>query len=146
MKVKKPSSSPLDQALHFLSFRLRSEAEIASYLKRKKIPLVEISTVVNKLKDLQFIDDVKFCSWWQESRDQTHPVSCRVLTQELRQKGVTHEIIAQTLDISHETESKRAVNALASKRHIGDPASFLARRGFSWEVISLTIKAAEGTI
>ena len=125
---------------------MRSEAEVVNYLKRKRTSPQDITSTINKLKDLKFVDDLKFCSWWQESRDRNHPVGARVLQQELRQKGVPREIISQVIDVNRDTEFNRAHQALAKKRHIADPVSFLARRGFSWEVISLTTKDLQGTI
>lgn len=138
--VKKPSSSPLDQALKFLSFRPRSEAEVTGYLKRKRVLSSDITTIVTKLKDLEFLNDAKFCLWWQESRDRSHPISAALLKQELRQKGVATEVMTQVLDASHATELTRAQEALAKKRHVNNPSQFLARRGFSWEVITESLK------
>lgn len=147
--MKKPSSnSPLDQALKFLSYRPRSESEIVSYLKRKKISPQSISVTINRLKDLQFIDDYKFCLWWQESRDRAHPVSARVLKQELYRKGIAKDTIAGIIDNNLATELARANQAIQHKRqfaNLADPiirqkaTQFLARRGFSWEVIDQLI-------
>lgn len=144
--VKKPSSSPLDQALRFLSFRPRSEAEVASYLKRKKISPENISAIINKLKDLQLIDDYKFCLWWQEARDRSRPTSSRLLQFELRRKGIPIDIITRAIDNSTITDLKRAQAALESKRITAHKDQFLARRGFSWDIIQLTLKDIQGTI
>lgn len=144
--MKKPSFSPLDQALKFLSFRLRSEAEVVAYLKRQRVPPQEITATITKLKDLEFINDQKFCLWWQESRDHSHPVSSHLLQLELRRHGVPTDIIALAIDTSIETNLKRAQTALESKRSIAHPDQFLARRGFSWDIIQLTLKHIQGTI
>lgn len=148
MKQAKTSSSPTDLAFKFLSFRPRSEAEVATYLKRKRIPLSEIGTTIQKLKDLQFLNDVQFCEWWQESRDRSHPVSARILTAEIRNKGVASGIIADIVVTDSGRECARATQALQQKRHLSnitDPQvkqkaiQFLSRRGFSWEIISRVI-------
>lgn len=147
--MKKLSSSPFDRALRFISFRNRSEAEVVNFLKRKRIDPQEITSTLTKLKDLLFVDDAKFASWWQESRDHSHPIGASLIKQELRQKGVAPEIINQTINADHKTEVKRAQNALAKKRQfaaLNDPKlvqtaqNFLTRRGFSWEVISTVIE------
>ena len=132
---KKPSSSPLELALRFLSFRPRSGAEVASYLKRKHVTPADLTSTIAKLKDNQFIDDTKFAQWYQANRDNNHPIGARLLQFELRQKGISSEIITQVIDNSTATQLHRAHKAL-QKKNLKNPSQFLARRGFSWDIIS----------
>lgn len=99
-----------NKALHFLSFRPRSEKEIRQYLI-KKIPKPKSQTIIDtkdqetieaiiiKLKSYKFVDDIEFARWWIEQRTRIKPRALKFIKFELKQKGITQETIdAVTLD------------------------------------------------
>lgn len=154
-----------DKTLNFLSFRPRSEKEIRDYLEKKKVGGEVKKMVMKKLKRLGLLDDKKFALWWIEQRASFRPSGRRLLEQELRGKGVNQKIVKEALtQISQkEGETRDAIacqfyssfeRRLALKaagkglsRYQKLPplkfrqkmGAFLARRGFSWEVIKEVI-------
>jgi regulatory protein len=62
-------------------------------LKRKKLSDEDINQIVIKLESKGYLNDVDFARRWVESRNQLKPTSRRILSQELKQKGVASEII-----------------------------------------------------
>lgn len=131
--------------LRYLSLRQRSEKEIADYLKKKKTPEAIIVQIVIKLKEQKFLDDGLFAKMWIEGRTRGRPRSKWLLTRELREKGVSQEIIDASLDSSPEAVSdlvlaKEAIGKRIDRLHGASRqeiyqkvGSFLARRGFNWD-------------
>ena len=134
VKSMKNKKSPLENAFHFLSFRSRSEKEMRDFLKKKEV--LEIDETVNKLKELDFIDDKKFVREFVDSRSKNKPKGKKALIIELARKGIK----VDDLDIN---EDELAKEALEKKKNIKDKISaqrFLYSRGFSWNVIERTLK------
>lgn len=131
--------------LRYLSLRQRSEKEIADYLKKKKTPDEIIVLIVTKLKKQKFLDDGLFARMWIEARSRGKPRSKWLLTRELREKGVSQEIIEKTLSLSSEVASDLSLAKDAIEKRIlkfkdaprqevyQRVGGFLARRGFNWE-------------
>jgi len=136
-----------DKALRFLSFRPRSEKEIKDYLKKKKIGEETQKMVLKKLKKANFLDDREFTLWWIEQRMTFRPSGKRLLEYELRKKGVDKEIIEESFaprlypSFEFKMALKAAKKKLSSYQKLPSlelrkkMTAFLARRGFSWEVI-----------
>src|SRR5687767_9245116 len=85
----------LDRALHFLRYRPRTEKEIINYLSKKKADDKTSQLVVEKLKDLQLINDHEFAKWWIEQRQTFRPRGMHIIKMELKQKGVAEDIIQE---------------------------------------------------
>lgn len=142
----------LNKALFFLKFRYRSEKEIRDYLnkyllKQQTSPeIIEktINNVVNRLKELEFINDYNFVRFWVEKRFKTNPKGRKVIIYELKTKGVPAEIIDEVLDkeIKKYSESEvikkllekadRRYKHLPSLKRREKLVNFVARRGFSF--------------
>ncbi|MEA3460026.1 MAG: RecX family transcriptional regulator, partial [Chloroflexota bacterium] len=131
-----------DRALHFLSYRPRSEAEIQRYLRDKGVPKPIEEEIIQRLKAVGLLDDLAFARYWVEDRERFKPRSARMLRYELRRKGVSDEIIAKALeDLDEEESAYRAAGHRAHRLLNLDYKSFrrrlgayLRRRGFSYEV------------
>lgn len=139
-----------DKALRFLSFRPRSEKEVKDYLRKKNIGEETQKMVIGKLKKTKLLDDEQFAVWWIEQRTTFRPSGKRLLEYELRKKGISKEIIeeiAPQFSSSFEFEGalKAARKKLSSYQKLPSlefrqkMTAFLARRGFSWEVIKEVI-------
>src|SRR3989344_9646177 len=136
-----------NKALKFLSYRPRSEKEIRDKLRRvknKKNATTEvqkeqetqnfsvsknlsdsevarealIDQVISKLKKNNYINDEEFIKWWIEQRVTFKPRSLRLIKIELRQKGISDDVIElgirnQKSEIK--SDSKLAIN-LVEKR------------------------------
>ena len=134
-----------DKLLKFATLRPRSEKEIRDWLKRKKIHESLHKELFNRLKRLELVDDVKFAEWWIGQRNQFKPRGKRALQAELAMKGISKEIISNKLSDLKVDEVKIATELLAKKEYQwkGLPkrearqkkGAFLARKGFTWEII-----------
>jgi regulatory protein len=145
----------LGASFRYLSYRQRSERELMDYLMKKTVNVDDatevIQAVVNRLRELQFIDDKKFAEWWISSRMGRKPKGAQLVVRELSQKGVDKEIVAAAMEGAggQEGQIAAAKRALAPKLRIWASLpimeqkrklyEFLGRRGFSSQVISRAI-------
>lgn len=151
-----PITPVFAKALRFLSYRSRSEKEIRDYLLKffKRHPGDEkfiIDQVVKKLKDTKLLDDVEFAKAWVRSRTEYRPRARNIIKLELRQKGISDDIIEDVL--ADKTEGKddlTLAKQLLEKRknryalmereeRYQKAGGFLARKGFSYDVIKSAI-------
>jgi regulatory protein len=137
-----------DRALRFLSYRPRSEAEVRCYLRGKAVsPAIE-EEVIERLTKAKLLDDLAFAQYWVENRERTKPRGLPMLRYELRQKGLSEEIIGQVLaDLDEEESAYQAALPRGRKLAHLDQVSFrqklgayLLRRGFAHEVVNLTVR------
>lgn len=137
-----------DRALKFLSYRPRSEKEIKDWFKKKMVGIETQKLIEKKLRQYNYLNDEEFARWWIEQRTTFRPSGARLIALELRQKGVHREIIDKLLFSSPSaliTERAQALKIAKKKRERLKGLSyrevreklgaFLARRGFSWEII-----------
>jgi regulatory protein len=150
LKVEDDRSQAFERALRFLSYRPRSQSEVERYLRDKAIPEDVITDVIARLEQAKYLDDEEFARFWLDNRERFRPRSQRALRYELRQKGVSDEIIAQVLEkIDDEASAWRAVEGRLS-RWVNLPGDefrqkvvgYLSRRGFDYSTISLTVEKA----
>lgn len=152
MNTTKDFEKYYNYSLRFLSYRPRSEKEIKEKLKSKKAESQVIETIVQKLKEQKFLNDEEFTRWWIEQRTKFKPKSLRLIKLELRQKGITNDIIEDQILILHLadkdqllSEKERAKKLIENKmerlkgltkqevyQKIGP---FLARRGFDFDTM-----------
>lgn len=132
-----------NRTLHFLSFRPRSCFEVEKYLGGKGTDPDIVAEVTSRLIRAGLLDDVAFARYWVENREAFRPRGLWALRYELRQKGITDDIISEMLEgLDPEGSAYRAALRRAQRlahldrrdfqRRIGD---FLKRRGFSYSVI-----------
>lgn len=134
-----------------LKIRLRSEAEIRWKLAEKKIPDDVIDDILKRYRQLKIVDDEFFAKQWIQSR-LNRPFGWTRIIFELKQKGVSAEIIEQEIRRAHEEFDESAcLLALAKRRaekyqHLPEDKAkqrliaFLQRRGFNPQTIYQTIK------
>lgn len=152
----------INASFRFVSFRPRSEKELKDFLQKKMLKWKvvgrrSLATVLERLRQLGYLDDYKFALWWIEQRRKFKPKGRRQIMLELRQKGVNPQVIEGVLQSetdagsvdSHSRASSPEIidaqNAIAKKIAIWKefPAvmrkkkiyDFLARRGFSTRTI-----------
>jgi regulatory protein len=129
-----------------LKFRLRSENELYSRLKRKKFDETVIRKTLDFLKEKKFIDDAAFSRLWADSRLKKG-IGIRRITQELALKGVDKRLVdneaARIKESYPQAEMAKAVARQRLEKLKGlDPQKvkariygYLMRRGFSPDVI-----------
>lgn len=143
-----------EAALHFLSYRARSEQEVRDRLKRGDFSLEAIEPTITRLHEWRYLDDADFARRWVENRSRQRPRGGRLLQQELRNKGIdaetSREVIAEAgLDeVAAATELARKRLATAGD---DDPAAvkrrvsaYLARRGYGFETVRAALERATG--
>lgn len=136
------------RVLKFISYRIRTEDEIRLNLTKHKVQSEVINDVLQRLRRNGLVNDMNFAISWVENRNEFRPRAHKMLTYELRQKGITDEIISQTLDgISSDEELALKAAQNQVHKYIGFErpifhrklSGFLARRGFSYNIISLVV-------
>lgn len=133
------------KSVNFASIRPRSRYEVSSWMKRKKVDESIQKKLFKKLEKLSLLNDENFTKWWVEQRIAFRPRSKRALKMELRQKGVDRELVEKVLGESEIDEKKQAKDLYDKNKYKWErfdeevrkkkAAGFLARKGFSWEVI-----------
>lgn len=142
--------SAYQSALHVLSHRPRSQAEVEQHLRSKGFAPSIIASVVQRLVTEHYLDDQAFAQFWLENREQFRPRSARALRYELRQKGLDNALIDETLvTVDEEASAWAAVEGklarwgeLEQAEFSQKVASFLARRGFSYAIARQVCKRA----
>ncbi len=85
----------LAAGLQLLALRPRSEAELRDALRRRYPDATPetLTRVLDRLKDLNYLNDTTFAKFWVENRLAFSPRGRNLLKQELLQKRVSREII-----------------------------------------------------
>lgn len=142
-----------EKIIRFISVRPRSESEVKEYLKRRLTDKEETEflpeKILQKLKELNLLNEQDFVKWWLEQRAAFRPLGKIGLKAELRRKGVDDELIRKFLE-NEVDEVELAKKAITKKMRIfrrytsevryQKLASFLSRRGFSWQTIRKVLK------
>lgn len=144
-------------AINFLSYRSRSIKEVIDYLRKKKAPENNVTAIVSLLQKQHFLDDTAFARAWIHARTSGKPKSKNFIIRELKEKGVTEETIYTAFeDLAGEIQSDfdQAVRLLSKKTKqysmlekdalYRKAGGYLARRGFSYEVIRKSIDQVFG--
>ncbi|HJQ08371.1 MAG TPA: RecX family transcriptional regulator [Candidatus Saccharimonadales bacterium] len=126
-------------AVRYVAMRPRSEWEMSEYLRRKGIDAEAAAQIVERLKNLQLLDDLAFAKAWIQSRRALKSASTRRLQQELRQKHVPDDVIGIALQAAA-TDEREALRNILEKKRARYPDDqklmhYLARQGFSLEDI-----------
>ena len=136
------------RALRFLNYRPRSSAEIRRNLEKAQVPPALVAGTIERLESNGLVNDETFARLWVENRNQFRPRSRSYLTMELRQKGIDDELIRKILDADVDEEALALEAARKHARRLQDLdrmtfrnklSGFLARRGFSYSIISPVI-------
>jgi regulatory protein len=137
-------------ALAYLNYRARSEKEIRERLQKEDIPEAIILRTLEFLKEYNMIDDEAWSKSFVNDKLMRKPVSSKQLAFGLKQKGVSKEVIEETISNlnENETDASRAMRAAEKRwprilKSENDPRkqkqklyTFLAGRGFSFETIN----------
>lgn len=132
------------QAMLFLSYRARSESEIRQNLRKHEIPEPVVEHTLERLRQDGLANDQQFARAWVENRATFRPRSRRLMTMELRQKGLNDEAVKSAVEdvddeaLAYQAAQKRSprlkdLEWVEFRKKLSD---FLARRGFSYSVIA----------
>ena len=140
----------MDAAAVFLSVRPRSVTETRKRLHHLGYPEALVEVVVDRLIEMNYLNDGEFARLWVESRDRARPRGEIALRRELALKGVPREVVDEVLaERSQSTDAgdpnRSAAGALLNRRRSTierelDPVrrrqkayALLARNGFDPE-------------
>ncbi len=139
----------LQTALNFLGYRQRSSEEIRVRLQKDEWSETVINRVLERLLDVKLLDDAQFAANWVSHRTNLKPKGSRVLTQELRMKGVSKEEIEAALpDQDDEQENaklalsklERKLEKFEGREQEQKAIELLVRRGFSFGIAKSAFK------
>ena len=140
--------SPFDCSLRMLALRDHSEAELRKKLGGKGYREQEIEESVARLKELGYLDDLRFARGFASSAMRNGRGYGTRLKLELARRGVAAGIVSEVLgELSEEYGEKELLAELFGRRYPGvDPETatdkekrkvvgYLQRRGFSLSAI-----------
>lgn len=136
----------MEKAFRFLSFRPRSEKEMRDKLL-EKYGEATVKRAMKKLAEYGYVSDAEFARMWVSSRKLGR--GKRALSFELSRKGVAKDVIEEALsDLSNDLEFESALELVKKRSKFKNLdrngkyqkiAPFLARRGFSYDIIKKVI-------
>ena len=143
------------RCLGLLARRPRSRAEIERYLRGRKLAEAEASSVLERLAERGWIDDLKFARLWVENRQEFRPRSGRALRLELRRFGIPDDDAREALSGLQEEPAALAAARKKAPRLVravaGHPqarlefqkkmTAHLASRGFDYELSRETARS-----
>lgn len=160
MARKSDSKKPMDAALDYLSVKARTVREVEQKLDELQYGEYEIYQVVERLKELNYLNDPKYATDFVDSRLRTKPVSRKKLKEQLYTRLLPKSVIEEALSrVDDATELKNAFCVaqklkLQFSRLENDEAkrrmvNRLAARGFTYDCIKPCVQQlygdAEGT-
>ena len=136
------------KALHFLSYRPRSENEVRGNLRKHNFSDEVILDVIDRLRRSHLVNDLEFARSWVENRSDFRPRGRQTLKLELRQKGIADEVIEDVLDnldedaLAYQAALKQSgkYNQLEWLDFRQKMGAFLARRGFHYGIAGPILK------
>ncbi|MBQ9790529.1 MAG: RecX family transcriptional regulator [Clostridia bacterium] len=142
-------SSAFEAALGMIAITSKSSKEIKDKLARKGFNESVIQKAIDKLKEYRYLNDAEFAKAFVRSFPGK---SRRELESKLKQKGILAEDMAEALAEIDEESEKDGALAYARKYLRGKEwnektknnlFAGLARKGFSFDIISSVIEAAK---
>jgi regulatory protein len=115
----KKQPAPLDEtalheyALKSLGRKMRSESELRrlmqSKVEREETGAAKIAAVLARLKEYGYLDDSQFAETYTRLRQENEKFGQRRVRQDLSQKGVSQQIIADTIETRYADVSEEAL-------------------------------------
>jgi regulatory protein len=140
------------QAVDFLSYRARSEAEICRHLRNHAVPDDLVKDTLDRLRQNRLADDAGFARAWVENRNTFRPRGRHALEWELRQKGLSNDEAQSALvdldepALAYQAGLKQArrLAALDWNDFRAKLSGFLGRRGFPYPVVASVVSRIWG--
>ena len=149
LKAKDRIETAYRKAVNFISYKQRTKNEVVRKLEAGGFDSDIISSVVTRLQSAGLVDDVRFAEMWINSRSNSKPRGRRLLSIELKKKGISEEIIDNLLE-SAEDELLLAKKAALKKFNQFSKLEYsefkkkmfshLSYRGFSYNTISQVVQ------
>ncbi|MBO1308713.1 recombination regulator RecX [Enterococcus sp. 669A] len=137
-------------ALNYLGYQMRTEKEIHTYLKDKEIDLTDRKKIIERLREMNLLDDVAFGESFVRTQMRLSDKGPRVVKQKLKEKGLNDQDIEKSLalyeeddqyDVALQTAEKamrkyhdKSVREIQQKLH-----QTMMSKGFSTDIIKRVI-------
>ena len=118
-----------NQALKYITIRMRSRLEMVQYLRKKNYSDEIIQQVLEFLEHYNYLDDTHFCRLWVEEKMRFHPCGRQKMKMELRKKGISSMIIEEILAEVYSEEVEYALALQLAEKHQIKAEDDDARRG-----------------
>ena len=117
---QEPPADPQQQArticLRLLAVRPRTRAELADALRRRGIPELDATAVLERYGEVGMIDDETFAKAWVSSRHAARGLARGALARELRQRGVDSSTISAALEEVDGDTERATARSLVERR------------------------------
>jgi regulatory protein len=139
--------------LNQLTVSARTRSELRQKLASRNVPDDVAEAVLDRMEEVNLVDDEAFASEWVRSRHRGRGLARRALTAELRRKGVDDELARRAADELHpDTERATAEQLVARKvrstrglerdARVRRLAGMLARKGYPAGVAMDVVRSA----
>ncbi|WP_347861320.1 recombination regulator RecX [Salimicrobium sp. PL1-032A] len=146
LKNKDELHKSYTRAIHYLSYRMRSEKEVFDYLIEKEVEEEDAKDIINRLYKERLLDDRAFAESFVRTKIATSSKGPVLLKQELLRKGVPEDDIDPALEFySFDDQYQKARKIGMKKVNDSSKKSFqqklqaakqtLMQKGFTQEVI-----------
>jgi regulatory protein len=130
-------------AIGYIEYRPRSIAETRQHLQKKEYPDDVIERVVQRLAEVELLNDAAFARYRVEQRETFKPRSKMALQMELRKKGIERALIetavAEVDELAAATQAAQAkarrYHSLPQQEFRKKLGGFLQRRGFGYDIV-----------
>lgn len=135
-------------AVKYLALKLRTSYEISQKLNELGYDDKTIEKVIENLTEIDYLDDYKYAVKFISEKSKLKPKSVKMLSMELKYKGVRDDIIDRAFeeidlnedDVAYELLRKKYLRYTSfEEKDINKMRTFLLNRGFSFKQISNAI-------
>lgn len=135
-----------NKAIHYLSFRIRSEKEVKEYLAKKEIDQGIVSVVIERLLNEKYINDKEFADAFVRTRMNLTLKGPEFIKKELMDKGINESIIIDSLKLFTidkqiekvtqliEKKKKKKSNT-SSRENLRKLMATMVQQGFVYDVV-----------
>jgi regulatory protein len=138
-------------ALNYLAFRMRSEAEVRLFLKKKETEEPIINEVIHKLYQYNYLNELEFAKAYVRTHVNGGNKGPITLQLELKEKGISEKLIGQALleypfDVQVEHAKRLIEKSIKKEKNISERAlkqkleQMLSRKGFSHDCLLLALE------
>ena len=133
----------MQRAMRSLGRRARSAQELRESLAKAEIDSEVIESTLQRLRELNLLDDAAFARAFISDRQRFHPRAASVLRYELRKKGIDEATARDALqEQADDASAALAAAEKAARRFASLPwplfrqklGAWLGRRGFGWQI------------
>ena len=128
MKAREPLNEAglYDYAVKALGRHMRTEAELRRLMQQRVEPGERgesvIATVIARLIERRYLDDQSFAETYARLRQENQKLGARRVSQDLRQKGVRGDLVAQTIEAGYaQTNEEALARQHLERKRIGKP-------------------------